>query len=313
MTETKQNLSPAAFESLPPAIREWAASSQTTYLIMEINDRLGFKNEKIRIIPRLIYRLITQDIDPIDFTNELSHELNIGFQTAKSIAGDIEIKVLAPIETELKNGIGVDAKLIYFGQPFSKKPSFSSTGGASQDTNSVNKSDENKAGAVPLDNLEAGSPTIIKTENLNLTGPSTIEIKSQGAVEIIDHTKSKELTPTADQADQKETEPLAPFMIHQEDTLKPLMPQYTKENPDLKIDTKNYFPSKPAEPKPISIRLEIEGTQTPKARVVNYSDLRTPLNNIGAEKKQPPKKGDLVNLENFTKIKGNTVDLRKDE
>lgn len=310
MTETKQNLSPAAFESLPTAIREWAASSQTTYLIMEINDRLGFKNEKIRIIPRLIYRLITQDLDPIDFTNELSHELNIGFQTAKSIAGDIEIKVLAPIEMELKNDIGVDAKLIYFGQPFSKKPSFSSTGGAAQDINPVNKPFEDKPGAIPLDNLGAGSPTIIKTENLNLTGQTTIEIKSQGAVEVIDHTKSKEL-PTI--TDQKEIDSAAPFMIHQEDALKPLMPQYTKENPDLKIDTKNYFPSKPAEPKPISIRLEIEGAQTPKARVVNYSDLRTPLNSIGAEKKQPPKKGDLVNLENFTKIKGNTVDLRKDE
>ncbi|MDD5547933.1 MAG: hypothetical protein PHN74_03535 [Candidatus Pacebacteria bacterium] len=112
----------SAYESLPEPIREWLSSEATILGVSEINKRLGFKDEKKRIIPRLVLRLTTQDLDPMDFINELSYELNISFQNAKTVTQEIEEKIFKPIESELKKDLNLDFKLVYFGNPSVKKP-----------------------------------------------------------------------------------------------------------------------------------------------------------------------------------------------
>src|SRR3989338_2829946 len=120
MPEQPTNIS-SAIQSLPEHVWDWLTSDAVTLSITEINNRLGFKSERRQIIPSLILKLVTQNLDPMDFINELSHELNIGFQAAKAIAEEIESRVLKPIESELRRDVGVDVKLIYFGNPSAQR------------------------------------------------------------------------------------------------------------------------------------------------------------------------------------------------
>jgi len=71
-------------------------------------------------------------------------------------------------------------------------------------------------------------------------------------------------------------------------------------------------PIKPTpQPTPKTPFLEQAGPETSK--IVHYSNFKTELNNLGMPKKPEPKKEDFINLNNFTKISGNTVDLRSNK
>lgn len=259
---TTQNLSAAAFDSLPQSIKDWVSSMQATYLIMDMNKRLGLKGDKASVIPSLVFRLITQSIDPLDFINELSYELNISFQVAKSITQDIETNLLKPIEAELKKDVGVDVKLIYFAQPAERKQQILIT-------------------------------TEIAEEIKTPVPPTAEPIKEE-----------IQLTETAEPQMAAEEIPTTPFIIHKEEIVKPITSSSDKEKSFLNLNIKNYFREKPAS-KPVSVNLETE------PRVVNYSEFKTPINKLGLEKKPAAKKEDKVNLETFTKIEGNKVDLRQ--
>jgi len=104
------------FQALPESLKDWLASDQCTVLISEINKKLGVKEERRRIIPRLLMRLILKDLEPTDFINELAGALNMNYQAAKALTQEIEQKVLNPIAAGLKRGVGVDIKLIYLGK-----------------------------------------------------------------------------------------------------------------------------------------------------------------------------------------------------
>src|SRR3989338_4391191 len=91
----------ANYLNLPKPVKEWLSSETAAYLIGEINDRLGLDEEKSAVIPNLVLRLVTQDLDTTNFINEISGKLDVNWQTAKAIAEDIEKKVLRPIENDL--------------------------------------------------------------------------------------------------------------------------------------------------------------------------------------------------------------------
>lgn len=109
-----------AFISLPQSIREWLIDENVALFVDEINTKLGFNDisdSKSEIVPHLILRLCVQDLEPRNFINELSHELNISFESAKTLTKEIEEKILKPIEAPLKIDVGVDLKLLYFANP----------------------------------------------------------------------------------------------------------------------------------------------------------------------------------------------------
>lgn len=113
-----------AFEALPESVKDWLASERLTYLIIDINRRLGLRAEKQAVIPNLIFRLATRDLNPKNFINELSQQLNLSFSSAKALVHELEEKILKPIEISLRNKVGVDVKSIYLGEPevVEKKP-----------------------------------------------------------------------------------------------------------------------------------------------------------------------------------------------
>jgi len=119
------------FLDLSEPIRTWLASSEIVYVIVDINRKLNFKGEKMRIIPTLVLRLALNDLPPENFVSELSDKLGLSFSAAKMLAQEIEERVLRPIEVPLRNEIGIDIKAIYLNAeqpaptPSSPAPSFS--------------------------------------------------------------------------------------------------------------------------------------------------------------------------------------------
>src|SRR3989344_4939539 len=108
-----------AFQSLPDNIKEWLGDENVALEISEINNKLSINllDDRSGVIPHLILRLCVQDIEPRNFINELSHSLNISFESAKTLTKEIEEKILKPIEAPLKIDVGVDLKLLYFANP----------------------------------------------------------------------------------------------------------------------------------------------------------------------------------------------------
>jgi hypothetical protein len=293
METQTSNLSIAAFDSLPDHVKDWLSSTQATHLVMEINGRLGLKDEKETIIPGLIFRLVTQNIEPLDFINELSHELGVSFQTAKSIAQDIEEKVLKPIENELRRDVGVDVKLIYFGQP-SPRPTAVPTVPAKPTT------------PAPI------PPPISPAPAATPISPTVAPVLS----ETPKPEKPKEPTVSLKSFEVKEEEE-APFILHQETPSPPAgrsgqapsAIEPSKIKPGLTIKIKDYYQDgadqrgsiRGSTQKPVAVKVETPNREEKerKIRVVHYNGNRTPINNLGLSQKEPKTPDE------------NTVDLRK--
>ncbi len=109
MIDIQQQLS-----ELPKEVRTWISSERVTHLVGGINNGLNLKSEdNRRIIPRLILRLVTQDIASQDVIKELSDEFDISPSSARVIAEEIDKRILQPIQKQLFNDVGVDTKLIF--------------------------------------------------------------------------------------------------------------------------------------------------------------------------------------------------------
>lgn len=245
----------AAFQSLPENIRDWATSDSTMFSISEINARLGLKEEKKRVIPSLVLRLITQNLDPQDFINELSYELGTSFQTAKSISQDIENSILKPVENELRKDVGVDVKLIYFGQPVARRP------GAKEGS------------GFRVQGLETAVPTSEVQKQMPPIPPLPPQSTPPAAVPIQTFEFKGE----------------DPFILHQEGRIYPTAPssEMPKAKPSLNIKVQDYYQSeqetKKPDPKPTVIKLETP-RQNSDTRIVHYSGPTTKLNNLGLPK-----------------------------
>lgn len=109
------------FSALPENVKKWLASEELVFIISEIETKLGISDEKILIIPSLILRLVTQDLEPQKFIQELSKEMRVDFLVAKTITEDIEKNALRPIAAELRDKLGLEVKLIYYGKAGGEK------------------------------------------------------------------------------------------------------------------------------------------------------------------------------------------------
>ena len=286
-----------AFVALPPRIKGWLSSDQITFLLREISDRLGIGENKVAKISKLILRLAAQDLEPIDFINELAHELDIGFQTAKAIAEDIEKKVLRPIESELRRDVGVDLKLIYFGKPSAQKAE-PKIPAAAPLTAKMPEPAPAPPAPIPLEVRPAEGRATAAGGGLPLTGPTEWEKLRKPPPPVVD-LESFQIKGGV----PKTEEPAAsPFILHQEGTAFPT--KTPKAEPFLGIKVEKPLPKETE--KPVSVRVETPSTsskQAPPVRVVHYNGLRTPLNNLGMPKEIPSQ--NRVDLRKFTKPEEN--------
>ncbi len=301
------------FQALPEHIKDWASSDSTTFLIAEINNRLGLKEGRRRIIPSLILRLITLNLEPQDFINELANELRIGFQAAKSIAEDIENHILRSIENELRRDAGVDVKLIRFGQLRSSKPSLKTLSPA------AGPIPQPKPSEMPAPKPMPTAPTIQKS--LPIVDLQSFQIKKGTAKPNLA---------------EPEALPTVPFMLHQADQITQTAATAGQAAALPRLNIKIPAFSRPmaeksalagqAAPKPISVKIEIPQSTTTAgqaasagsgqaARVVHYSDFRTPISRDGALKSPVPTTENILDLRKIfgQETNSNTVDLRKQD
>ena len=110
------------FSNLSEKIRDWLASVQLTFIIIDINRRLGLPFEKQIIIPRMIWHLVTGELAPQNFVSELGVKLGISTEIARTLTQEIEQKVLRPVSISLKSELGIDVNLIYTTSPTSPIP-----------------------------------------------------------------------------------------------------------------------------------------------------------------------------------------------
>ncbi len=311
----EQNQPLIEFNKLPPRIKDWVSSLQATYLIMEINKKLGLINsDRETIIPSLIFKLVTKSLDPSDFINELSHDLKISFENAKTVSEDIEKNVLHPIELDLRGDLDVDIKLFYLGKP---KP---------RSADSVSQS------VVKTSEFQAKN--IAKEKEGQVVDLQSFRIKSEKPLSPLTFAPAMKEEKSTATAPIKKSEthdiPTTPFILHQESPTTPPSAQAISRpqeassiKPSLTMKVQNFYQSSSAPerpiPKPVSIKVETSpsGFSAPKpeqpininrqdappapkpdipaatpsqtgpnqeSRVVHYSNLRTPLTSLGTAK-----------------------------
>lgn len=105
------------FEQLPAKVREWLASEEATFIIIELNRRIGLDGVLIEVIPNAITRLVVRELEPREFINDISDGLGVDWLIAQEIAQDVERRILRPVEIPLRNEVGVDIKAIFLAKP----------------------------------------------------------------------------------------------------------------------------------------------------------------------------------------------------
>ncbi|MBI1961013.1 MAG: hypothetical protein HYS43_01935 [Candidatus Liptonbacteria bacterium] len=102
------------FDGLPKEIRTWLSSDRATQLVRGISSSLNLtKEESRRIVPRAILRLVTGDLAPQDFIDDVSIDFDISRSSARIIAEEIDKRILKPIDKQLLIDAGIDTKLIF--------------------------------------------------------------------------------------------------------------------------------------------------------------------------------------------------------
>lgn len=117
-----QNPTREAFTKLPSAIQDWLTSERVTEQIIRTNQRLDNFGKKALVIPSLLARLVTKNLDPRDFINELHKESGLSLIDAKLVTQELDQTILRPIRGQLKAAIDLDINLLYAWEPKSAFP-----------------------------------------------------------------------------------------------------------------------------------------------------------------------------------------------
>lgn len=287
------------FQSLPEKIKEWLSSTEAFYTTEEIIQKFNIEFEKETVIPELVFRLCVKDLDPLDFIYELSQKLGAEFNQAKTIAEEIEEKILKPIKFDLRKDTDIDIKQIYLGKPgsrISKEPA--SLTPSAMPYAPIQKSFRDfiprKPGEAPIPQ----PPSKKEGATVNL---QTFEIEHKDI-----NSKRSDLL---GEVRPPNSEPAVPFMLHQEDGTSTTLPTNREKpapkfsiKPELEIKVQDYYQN-PTEQKKAPTQVKIETPQdaannSSTPRVVHYGGFRTPISNLGY-------------AQNTATAKENTVDLRK--
>lgn len=100
------------FLELPEKVRDWLTSERVTYTIIEINKKLDLFGGLLTVIPNLITKLVTKNLDPKNFIKELRDGLGLDDDQAQQFGREIVEKILRPIDLPLKE-TGVFIGLVY--------------------------------------------------------------------------------------------------------------------------------------------------------------------------------------------------------
>ena len=303
------------FQSLSEKIKKWLSSTDAFFTLGEIIEKFGIEYEKEAIIPELVFRLCIKELDPLDFIYELSQKMGINFEQAKTISEEIEEKILRPIKSELRNDAGVDIKMIYFGKPGTRaikeqpEPAAPIIGKSFRDFIPRKPGSRNSAASLSAHSAMQNGPAEFTLPGKPGEAPTPATPTAEPTIDLQTfEIKNKENLVRSDLTN----EPTEPFILHQEDQLSG--PSKSSIKPELNIKVQDYYQTTQPEQKKTPISVEIETPQQDPnlvrsdltnikttARVVHYSNLRTPVNNLGLAKKPLSADENTVDLRKFSK------------
>lgn len=250
VTITLQN----AFASLSDKTRDWLTSEEIVDKITSLNDGLGLKSDRRRIISKLILRVAVQDLDPRDFANELGSQLKINYEAAKEITQKVHDECLQPIEAELKK-INVDVHEMI---EYSTNPPEQLSAYPDKPAPVMEYSKPAKLGSKPL-KVEA-------TSKLLTTAPDNLPLAKQK---------------------MKPVSPAQPFVLHKETgDIKPV-----EEGGKTSFKYKESVRERAVKEPPVKVKIEspLSGNNLEFQRIVHYSNFFTPFNTP----QTPPTKGEV--------------------
>ncbi len=103
------------FNDLPKPIRSWLASSRNTDFLIEFNRKIGIDGKQRTILPELIYRIATLNLEPRDLVSEIALQLNLSDSSAKIVAQELEKNIFHEVEDVLREELGIDLNVLpYF-------------------------------------------------------------------------------------------------------------------------------------------------------------------------------------------------------
>lgn len=305
-------------QEVPSDIKEWIGSEKATNVLGKLNDKLGLKDNRRKIIPRLVLRLETKDLHPAEFIEELSHKLDIGLKSANMIAEEIKEEILKPIEPSLDQwGVNIDlidtkSADVSVEKSKNKKPK------KKEKIDNKDKTKEEKEGKEKSDkNIPINKSPVSKLKTT--TESSDFEINSKDKEEDGPEEKTK-----------KERKPDDPFMIHQEKGREKERKRSNKKKKKRKksfsFSSGGFFSSSSEEGEQDAPKAQIgtpekskkekergdkkgffglKKNKKEKERVVHYSDNRTDLSDDGSNK--------FINLSNLEPSPKNKKERKRKE
>ncbi len=105
-----------ALKTLPADAQTWLASDTAAEEIITISKRYVLSDNQEIHLPFMIVRLVTQNIPPENFKQEIMKKLAIDQELADRITDALKEKILMPIEQPLKFA-GVDIDLLRYNAP----------------------------------------------------------------------------------------------------------------------------------------------------------------------------------------------------
>lgn len=116
MTEEQISNLYGTLKTLPPEARNWLTSDEIVAAVAGIAQELVLSRAQEIQIPLLILRLVTQNLPPENFKQEMIEILSINQELAEKIIDALKEKILMPIEKPL-NFAGVDINLLRYNAP----------------------------------------------------------------------------------------------------------------------------------------------------------------------------------------------------
>lgn len=238
------------YHSVPQKIRSYFGSERVIMVIADISERAELYN--LKTVPGILKQLITKTIQSKDFVEYVSEKHRIRKPKAAALAKELKQRVLMPIYHDLTTwGVDIAAIDVMDAAPLEQF-----------------QIDEHKPREATI-SLDALSPA--NDESVALISSMRRNTNSSAPQKPVNQPASTHIEP---------------FMIHQQTTVTQKPNAVSSKHTFLSsFSFSSLFGKKPevtaSERGPVRVRVEVPGTvsaeKKPPVRVVDYSDLRTPL------------------------------------
>lgn len=270
------------WDSLPVSLKEALASGENSQILLDILKKEHIPEEKFEIIALIIGDIIFGFKHSEDLTKELMENIKVVRPLAEALAEQINRKIFLPVKEDLRT---------VYSPVLIKKPETSSVQAVGTEIAKI-------AEMKPEEIIPAALEQQEKKEDdnkIDLSSLTKIDSVAPFAKEPAEITEEPFAASIATEFTEDE-----PAIIHKEEKLKPISKIKSSLSGFLGFGRNE--PIKKEEQKSVIAKIEMEipqelkeqfeqtetaKTEAPKFKIVHYSDLRTPLDNLGGEIAQP--------------------------